>query len=1191
MATLLLAVVVAATGAPQARGDYGDDYGVAAINDGPGPLEDAPAIPGRHAFWAGACDLSAAPAPGPAPIPGGVGNRPAEILAPNGDMLARQGDWMDGSPFPPEFTTEYPPGSGRRWLDFNQNGIPESAPTNDSPMVKSQVFVPAPPTPDHCIDWGAMTLYNDQPGIWQSFPWGGDWGSGDFGQNEPGCDASNPCSFAPSWRLPAVTQAGAHPDGTTLFAWNRNTEGRGTNIGAVDGSVDNIQVDLPPGFVGNPQAVPQCTAEQFAVKPLQCPPETQIGILRLHIQAVSFGGANLGAHGYDTTYPVYNLEPRPGRVAEIGFAYASGENAVTVRLTGKARTNGDFGVTAYAGQIPSALIAIAQSFTLWGVPWEAENDLWRTKLGHRENNPCTQQPGTPSANHYIPPGGLTVLSSGEDCQAHYQPRWGPIKPFLTNETDCNPAPTVTLTTDSFQHPGRFTAEGDPDLSDGNWKRYQSISPPVTGCASLGFAPDIDFQPTSSQADDASGLNVGLSIPQNNDARNGAGAPLAPPAQGASQAAVDNYVEAATDYWESPAGRATAHLKDTVVTLPKGMSVNPSAAAGLQACSDAQVGLRQLGNPPLFNNGDPFNKDGGADGAECPDGSKIGTVQVQTPLLAEKLTGDVVLGEPKSTNPQSGEMFRLFLVVRNHERGLIAKIYGSSTADPNDGQLTTRFLNNPELPFDRLDLSIKGGDRGLLGLPQRCGGHGWASTFTPWSSGANVDDSGGFALSRNCGFGFSPALDAGMSTQAARGRGAFSFTFSRTDGQQWLRGLTAKLPTGLLASVRDVPLCDGAQASQGNCPASSRIGWVDAAAGSGTPFHLERKGDIYLTEPYKGAPYGLMVRVPVEAGPFRGAMALSPIVVRQALHVDRRTAQVTAISDPFPHIHHGIPLRVRQVTAVVDRPGFMLNPSDCSPKQIVADFRATHGAVSSSTEAFRASGCSKLRFKPRLTMRLTGRKQTRTGKHPGVRAQVRQRGVSEAGIERAVVRLPKSLALDPDNAQALCEFEDGTKPDLERHCPKGSIVGRARAVSPLLKRPLRGNVYFVKNVRRDADTGNEIRTLPMIIVALRGEIAINLRGESSTTKSGKLVNTFANVPDAPVSRFNLNIKGGRNGILAVTRTRRARINICRGKQIAEADMDGHNGKAHDRNVRIKTPCKGKKKTKRKGSKKRSNKKRN
>ena len=408
----------------------------------------------------------------------------------------------------------------------------------------------------------------------------------------------------------------------------------------------------------------------------------------------------------------------------------------------------------------------------------------------------------------------------------------------------------------------------------------------------------------------------------------------------------------------------------------------------------------------------------------------------------------------------------------------------------------------------------------------------------------------------------------MDDRRGGGSGRFSVHLSRKDGEQWLRGLTAEIPAGLLASVGDVPLCSNAQASAGACPAASRVGSADAAAGAGTPFFLERKGDVYLTEGYKGAPYGLAVKVPVEAGPFRGQFALKPIVVRQALRVDAKTAQVTAVSDPFPTIWHGIPLRARQVTVTIDRAGFMRNPTDCSAKRIVARIGSAAGATAVKTSPFQASGCGALGFKPKLKMRLTGRKQMRTGKHPGVKAVVTQKP-GEAGIERTEVRLPTSLVLDPDNAQALCEFEDGTEPDLERHCAKGSIVGRARATSPLLARPLSGDVYFVKNVRRN-EQGRLVRTLPMIVVALRGEIAVNLYGESSV--EGKhLVNTFANVPDAPLSQFNLSITGGRNGILTVTRTSRSRINLCNKRQTAEADMDGHNGRRHDANVRVKTPC--------------------
>ncbi|HEX2071725.1 MAG TPA: hypothetical protein VHF90_08790, partial [Thermoleophilaceae bacterium] len=669
--------------------------------------------------------------------------------------------------------------------------------------------------------------------------------------------------------------------------------------------------------------------------------------------------------------------------------------------------------------------------------------------------------------------------------------------------------------------------------------------------------------------------VDLSVPQNDDPP---GALAANPAD----------VGGAPGHWRSDAGLATSQLEGATVTLPEGVSLNPSAATGLQACSDAQIGVTDASsNPMLFNDDDPFD----GQGSECPDGSRIGLVTVETPLLDDPLTGEVVLGEPKSTDPQSGQMFRLFIVVRSPQRGLVAKIFGSSVADPATGRLTTTFQRSPRVPFEDMRLSFKKGPRGLLAMPQQCSPTAAISMLRPWSQ-AHLPESQRspavisqqWAVDQACAFGFAPSLHAGVDRPGARQNGMFTFQLTRPQGDRWVEGLTATLPKGLLASVRGVPLCPNAQANTGACPAGSRIGSVDASAGSGDPFVLEQKGEVFLTEGYKGAPYGLAVRVPVVAGPFRDQMALSPIVVRQQIQVDRASARVTAVSDPLPTVHHGVPLRMRSVTVLIDRPAFMLNPSDCSAHQVAADIAGQGGASAQRSVRFQAANCHTLRFKPRLALRLTGRRQMRTGKHPGVRATVRQTGVSEAGIEKAVVRLPKTLALDVNNAQALCEFADGTRPDPENHCPKASIVGRARAVSPLLNRPLVGNVYFVKNVRIDPDSGKPRRTLPMIVVALRGEIAVNLKGESSTTKTGKLVNTFDEVPDAPISRFDLSIKGGSKGILAVTRTRRAKIDICTaGRQIAETDINGQNGKRHDRNIRIKTPCR---KAKRKAANKRS-----
>jgi hypothetical protein len=1102
---------------------FGDAFGLAPINDGAGPADESPAHDdATRAFWAGACDTAAA-APLDDPVGGdGFGVRPATIPVAGG---------------------------------ANVGHVPG----------------PAPATPPHCLDWGAV-----------NYATGSLWGT------------------SPAWRLPAQATAGSHPDGTATMVMAR--EGDGGNEGLVDGSVDNIIVDLPPGFVGNPEAVPACTNEQFAKLPVTCPPETQVGVINLDLSAPPTGGANLPGPSFDTLYPIWNLEPRQGRAAEFGLSWASNQRAVPVRLTGKVRSGSDRGITAMVGQVPAALPLVAQSATLWGIPWEATNDKWRAPQSlANSGQPCNFQPGPNDVdNHYIPASGFTA--SG--CAQSYDPSWGPIKPFLTQETDCNQEPDTTIRMDQYSDPGAFVPWDEPDHDDPSWRDERARSPPVTACGSLDFTPNINFTATSRSADGASGLVAELSIPQDNDARDAQGDLLDPPGVGASQSEVDEYVQAATDYFDSAEGRATAHLKDTVVELPVGMSINPSGAAGLAGCPDSVIGVRQDGDPPLFDIDDPSD---GLGGDDCPEGSRIGTVEVDTPLLEEPLTGDVILGQPRAADIDCGSpparrancplTVRMFLVVRDPERGLLLKIFGTATSDPTTGKITATFRNNPELPFSDLRLDVKGGERGMLALPRACGDAAWSSAFTPWSSvGAatpvpDTPDSGAVPVDARCGGGFVPAMAAGMDNRSARSSGTFSFRFTRPQGDQTLRGLTAKLPTGLLASVKGLPLCKDANAAAGTCPAGSKIGIVDAAAGSGDPFVLEEKGEVFLTEGYKGGEYGLAVKVRAIAGPFRGAMELSPIIVRQAIHVDRKTAQVTAVSDPFPQVWHGVPLRVREVTVLVNRDKFMLNPSDCEPKQVQAAITSTEGTVANLSNPFQASGCAALPFKPKLTLALTGKKQKTTGKHPGVKAKVTQAGIGEAGIEKAVVRLPKSLALDPDNAQALCEFEDGTKDDIEKHCPKGSIVGRARATSPLLNDPLVGNVYFVKNIRTDAKTGNQIRTLPMIMVALRGEIAINLKGESDTTKDGKLVNTFDNVPDAPVSQFNLNINGGSSGILAVTRTRRSLINLCAGRHVAEADMDGQNGRRHDTNIRMGTPCSKKQTKKAKRAAKRAAKARN
>jgi hypothetical protein len=997
------------------------------------------------------------------------------------------------------------------------------------PATGPDGFSPAPAVPSHCIDIGIFTnpLFFPTP----SYP--------------------SPWLVEPQWRLASAPAAGAHPDATASFAFP--VKPRGAENDQPVGAAKTTLVDVPPGVIGDPLAVAQCPQESFAASPHRCHPSAQVGLSSITLLACATGAAQCG--NSTDTYPVFSLEPRKGFTAEFGIADIPGltYGGVSIRIFAKARTDGDFGVTAGVMAIPTQFPLIAQTLTFWGVPFGPANDEWR-----------------PTDGKTVPAGGLPV-----ERRASYDPSWGTVKPFFSNPTECDGRQPVTwLTFDSYEEPAALlpngsTPDGKPDLSDSRWTRTGSAADPVADCAAPPFDPRATVAPGATAADAPAGLSVDIDIPANDDA----------PLDVATDAA------AAAAHWASPAGRATSHLDKTVVELPEGMSVNPSAATGLVACSNAQVGVTDAStNPLLFNNEDPFDDQG----AECPDGSAIGTVTASTPLLNGPLTGQMVLGTPESTDPTSGRMFRMFLVLRNEDRGVIAKVHGTAIADPSSGRITATFDKNPRVLVEDIQVDVKGGERGVLAMPQTCNTepdeYQSVSSFTPWSRSHlpegegpgtqdPVDITQNWTVDENCAYDFNPGLKAGMSNAGAREGGTFGFEFTRPQGDQTLKGLTAELPTGLLATVKDLPLCKDAQAAAGNCPAASRIGLVDASAGSGDPFVLEQKGEVFLTEGYKGGPYGLMVKVRAIAGPFRGAMELSPIVVRQKIEVDPATAQVRAISDPFPTIHHGVPLRVRRVLVNVDRPNFMINPSDCSAKQVKATLTSVEGTVAGRANHFQSSDCASLAFKPKLGLRLTGRKQVRTGKHPGIRAVVTQKGVSEAGIKKAEVRLPKSLALDVNNAGALCEFVDGTKPDLERHCPKGSIVGRSRATSPLLDRPLVGNVYFVKNVRRDPKTGNEIRTLPMIIVALRGEISINLRGESAVDNRNRLVSTFAAVPDAPVSKFNLNIRGGGKGIIAVTRTRRALINLCaRPKShVAESDMDGFNGRRHDNDIRMKTPC--------------------
>jgi hypothetical protein len=648
----------------------------------------------------------------------------------------------------------------------------------------------------------------------------------------------------------------------------------------------------------------------------------------------------------------------------------------------------------------------------------------------------------------------------------------------------------------------------------SWLPRMVSLPAPTGCDQVPFEPSVDVTASNPVADRPSGVKVGISVPDNTD----------------------------------PAGIGSSALRGAVVRLPEGMTINPAVADGRVACSDAQFGK------------------GSAGPSTCPAGSKIGTVELDVPSLREVLPGDIYIGAP-----QPGNRYRLFLYLEG--QGVRVKLEGELRPDPVTGQITAVFADNPQVPFRRIELRFPGGQNAALLMPRDCGARSTVASLTPYSDPTTPRQVSVPMTVTGCPAGadpFAPLFDAGSTSLVAGGDTGFITRFSAPDGHQLLSGLDMELPAGVLGSLRGLPKCSNAAANSNGCSDASLLGSTRVSVGSHeSPVTVP--GKVFLTEPRRaGDVAGLSIAVPARVGPYD----LGTPVVRADITADPNTAKLSVKSDPFPQILEGVQLRIRQVLVELDRPGFMRNPTSCKAKAVVGKLMSTQGAAASVRSPFSVRGCSPLAFKPRLALALKGRRQTTTGRHPGLVARVSQ-GRGQANIAKAVVGLPKALVLDEANARALCEYTDGTKPDLENHCPKGSVVGSATAVSPLLNRPLRGKVYFVKNVRTDPDTGNQIRTLPMIVAALRGEIAINLKGTSSV-RGGRLVSTFAKVPDAPISKFRLAIRGGSNGILVVTENANGPLNLCDKPQIAEVRMRGQNGRPHGNDKAVNTPCTNKRK---------------
>jgi hypothetical protein len=604
--------------------------------------------------------------------------------------------------------------------------------------------------------------------------------------------------------------------------------------------------------------------------------------------------------------------------------------------------------------------------------------------------------------------------------------------------------------------------------------------PTVGCTGLPFAPTFEARPTTRRAGAPTGLQTVLRIPQH----------------------------------LGPQEAATSTMREARVSLPAGMQIAPGAANWVQTCSDQQVHFQQEVD------------------AGCPDASKLGTATFASPALSEPLTGAIY-----QRTPSPGHQFGLWLV--SDALGLHIKLPGEIEPDPDTGRLTAVFRDLPQVPVEEIELDVWGGPRAPLKNPDACGIYTTDFTFAPHSEDSPVSGQSQMSIDEGCDQPFAPKLSAGVEDPRAGAFSPFVFDLLREDGDQALRGFELKLPDGELAKLAGVPLCPDAAAAAGSCPADSRIGSLSAISGPGpNPLAIPQPGKaepaIYLGGPYLDAPFSIVSEVPAQAGPFD----LGVVVVRSALDLDPDTSQAVVKADPLPQFVEGVAVAYRRLHAIVDRPGFSLNPTDCREQTVTAKVSSTAGAVANPSARFQVDGCKGLKFRPDISLKLKGGSER--SDYPALTAVLKAKQ-GDANIDRVSVGLPHSEFLAQEHIGTIC-----TRVQFAAaKCPARSVYGKAKAWTPLLDQPLQGPVYL-----RSSN-----HPLPDLVVALGGQLEVNLVGRIDS-HGGGIRTTFESVPDAPVRKFVLQMKGGDKGLLTNS------TDICEGTHRATIRMRAQNGRVRN-----------------------------
>lgn len=933
---------------------------------------------------------------------------------------------------------------------------------------------------------------------------------GDQTKPDPGkpyCSGETPSIF--------FTQAGGHPPFgfTQYIIQHENGTGKIEPIEVEvptkpikepipDRTIKTLRTDLPPGLTVNPQAADKCSDEDFeAIGQIPgAPPGTFGRVPKCPADTIV---------GRDEVTLVTNIEDyesptQPGVKLPKGFILTPDPAKGTyVNVYNLEPEEGEPARLGFVIGFEKIIILETE------VAWESDfHESFTIKL--------------PAA------GSLSTLSSrlvsfGDGGNGTY----------ITNPTTCfDPLDVPDLYTTWFR--AHSYGEENPTFPAGSTPVGSPLPPGIepTGCADVPFDIGIDVDPGTTAIDSPADATVTTTLPFDSAKEGG---------EGISQ----------------------SHLRSAEVSLPQGMGLNPSGAQGLQACTDAQ-----------FNKGERTYVN------ECPEASKVGTAVIESPPLAEPLTGDIYVGEQQSSDPESGQLFRILVEAKNEHEGIALRLLGNVKANKTTGQLTAVVTDKqvlsitgepipdglPQAPFTAVKLHFDGA-KAVLTTPPTCSTSTTNGLMEPWARpGEKKPVSDSFTLSTDPTGGscpktlaerkFTPLYKAKVDSSKGGAYSPFHVNIGRRDGEQELKVVDVTLPKGLTGKLAGIPYCpeDAIAAAAGksgkaeqaspSCSAASALGKVTTRSGTGAN-PLQLTGSAYLAGPYKGAALSLVTITPAVAGPFD----LGTVVVRVALNVDPETAQIHAVSDVIPDVFGGVKLDIRSIDLDIDRSQFMLNPTNCAPQATTGAINGggadpTNPAAFSSypvNDPFQATECNKLAFKPKLNIQLFG--GTKRNKYPRLKATLTARK-GDANMARTAVTMPRSLFLEQGHIGTVC-----TRPQLaSQTCPKASVYGKAWAKSPLLDKKLQGKVYLVSSNNK----------LPDLLVDLRGQVEIYLRGVISSGSTGGLKTVFRTVPDVPVSKFVLNMKGGKKSLLVNS------VNTCAKPQRAIVKMKAQNGKKKNNN---------------------------